>query len=105
MQRLRLDAHGRAGELLDSCDLEGSRYEEGLAVVEGDGSEQHAALLARHAPCETARHHVDLAHPEEREDRGDLDEPDLVGIAEDCGGDGAADLDVEARVAAAAVDK
>ena len=42
---------------------------------------------------------------EEREDRGDLDEPDLVGIAEDRGGDGAADVHVEARVAAVAVDE
>ena len=105
MQRLRLDAHGRAGELLDPRDLQGFRDEERLAVVESDRPEQHAALLARHAPRQPPRHHVDLAHAEEREDRCHLDEANLLGIAEDRGRDRAADVDVEAGVTPAAVDE
>ena len=86
-------------ELQRRGDLERLAHHEALAVEERDGREiEPERGVARQRPRRIARQHVDFA----RLQRGEpilgrqRHEFDLAGIVEDRGGDGAAEIDVEA---------
>ena len=74
-----------------------------LAIVESDGTEQHAHALPLKRPCQPARHEVDVVRALQEIERGDGLVPDPIRGADDGGGDRAAHVDVEPGMAAIAV--
>jgi hypothetical protein len=101
-----LHAHGRAVELVDVVDLQLLRHHEALAVVVVDAGEDDAERrVARQRPGAVARQHVDLAGLQRGEAllRVERHVLHLVGVLENGRGDGAAEVDVEARPLALAV--
>src|SRR3954468_1274091 len=95
----RLHADGGAIELLRALHVQLLRHHEALAVVIVDADEVQAnARVARKRPGGIAREDVDLArlHRGEALLRGERREAYFSGIAEHGGGDGAAEVDVDA---------
>jgi len=89
----------RVIELKCGGDLERLMHHEALPVVVIDCGEIDPELgVARHGPCGIARQHVDLARLQRGETvcGGQRHELDLGWVVKDRGGDGAAEIDVEA---------
>ena len=104
--RAGLDADRGAVKLLGGLDAEFLRNDEALAVIVGHGHEYGTlAGVARHRPSGVAGEHVDFAGLQGGEAlrRAERNVLDLVGVAENGGGHGAADVDVEAAPLALAV--
>ena len=101
-----LHADRGAVQLLGALHAELLRHHEALAVVVVDAGEVEAERgVARQRPGRVARQDVDLARLQRGEAllRGERHVLDLLGVAEDRRGDGAADVDVEAGPLALAV--
>ncbi len=87
--------------------MHGARRHEALAVVIGDADKGEPVTdLPPHGPGRVARQDVDLAVLQRLKARlrGERNEPQAVGIAEDRCGERAAKIDVEARPLAALVE-
>src|SRR6185436_20680018 len=98
-----LDAHGNAGQIRGAIGADSRWNEKSLTVVERDRTEQHVQSFALQRPCQAARDDVDVGRALKDIDRLDRLIANPRGGADDGGGDGAADVNVEAGIVALAI--